>query len=85
MTTILCDECTDKVLDRECTRIRCVGGEIDLTDAEAMQKDAERYRWLRDIAGNQILDDLKILSDPREFDAAIDAGIKAHEAEQANA
>jgi hypothetical protein len=34
--------------------------------------DAERYRWLRDLAGNDILEELKVKFHPTEFDSTID-------------
>jgi hypothetical protein len=42
---------------------------------EEARKDAERYRWLRDIAGMQERDDVSVYCG-NDFDAAIDAAMK---------
>lgn len=44
MTTIPCDECNGKgfVEGEECTRIRCIGGQIELTEEEVKAIEAEQ-------------------------------------------
>lgn len=51
MTTIPCDECRGTGLSKEaeddfnykpCPRIRCIAGQIELTDAEVVAMEAEQ-------------------------------------------
>lgn len=48
-------------------------------EVEALRPDAERYRWLRDIAGNAILSDLMRDCTMDGWDAAVDAAMAAKE------
>jgi hypothetical protein len=41
-------------------------------ECEELRRDAERYRYLRDRAGNGILDELAAESRPRQWDAIVD-------------
>lgn len=41
-------------------------------ECEDLRRDAERYRYLRDRAGNGILDELAAESRPRQWDAIVD-------------
>lgn len=50
------------------------GGDVSVIEQlRRMAKDAARYRWLRDRAGNKILETLKSKFNTRGLDAAIDA------------
>lgn len=53
--------------------------EIDALAAErdALRKDAERYRWLRDSAGNDIMEKLMAECSPPRWDELVDAAIDA--------
>lgn len=43
MTTIPCDECRGEMLDgKECQRIRCIAGQIELTADEVKAMEAEQ-------------------------------------------
>jgi hypothetical protein len=43
----------------------------------ALRKDAERYRWLRDSAGNDIMEKLMAECSPPRWDELVDAAIDA--------
>ena len=46
-------------------------------EVEALRKDAERYRWLRDSAGNDIMEKLMAECSPPRWDELVDAAIDA--------
>lgn len=50
-----------------------------LAERDAAQKDAERYRWLRDIAGNRILNELARDCTMDGWDAKIDAALQGEQ------
>jgi hypothetical protein len=53
--------------------------EVERLTAEnaALRKDAERYRWLRDSAGNDIMEKLMAECSPPRWDELVDAAIDA--------
>lgn len=46
-------------------------------ERDALRKDAERYRWLRDSAGNDIMEKLMAECSPPRWDELVDAAIDA--------
>ena len=84
-------------LDGECEQIECGTPPTDddsITplyiappEDEALRRDAERYRWLRDKAPPDIGDMASVRDshDPSEIDAAIDAAMEASTAPAAAA
>jgi hypothetical protein len=46
-------------------------------ERDALSKDAERYRWLRDSAGNDIMEKLMAECSPPRWDELVDAAIDA--------
>jgi hypothetical protein len=60
---------------KECVR----ASDYDALAAErdALRKDAERYRWLRDSAGNDIMEKLMAECSPPRWDELVDAAIDA--------
>ena len=46
-------------------------------ERDALRKDAERYRWLRDSAGNDIMEKLMTECSPPRWDELVDAAIDA--------
>ena len=53
------------------------GGDVSVPEqVRRMAKDAERYRWLRDIAGNRILNELARDCTMDGWDAKIDAALQ---------
>ena len=48
-----------------------------LTYVDALAKDAARYRWLRDSAGNDIMEKLMAECSPPRWDELVDAAIDA--------
>jgi hypothetical protein len=47
------------------------------SERDALRKDAERYRWLRDSAGNDIMEKLMAECSPPRWDELVDAAIDA--------
>lgn len=45
----------------------------DMYKAQADERDAERYRYLRDIAGNKVMKQLMAECRPDEWDKLVDA------------
>ncbi|MDH2244857.1 hypothetical protein N5J76_03135 [Pseudomonas sp. GD03855] len=50
-----------------------------LAERDSLKKDAERYRWLRDIAGNRILNELARDCTMDGWDAKIDAALQGEQ------
>ena len=46
-------------------------------ERDALRRDAERYRWLRDSAGNDIMEKLMAECSPPRWDELVDAAIDA--------
>ena len=46
--------------------------QADIDEVERLHADAERYRWLRDYAGNEIMRDLMRECRPGEWDKLVD-------------
>lgn len=50
-----------------------------LAERDAAQKDAERYRWLRDVATSQFLKDLPKYACVETRDQAVDAALQGEQ------
>lgn len=62
---------------RHAMRVTIAQLEARLAEVEALRKDAERYRWLRDSAGNDIMEKLMAECSPPRWDELVDAAIDA--------
>ena len=77
-----CPVCRGMVL-RDCShtmselRSAASGDDALAAERDALRRDAERYRWLRDSAGNDIMEKLMAECSPPRWDELVDAAIDA--------